>query len=185
MWETSCERGLAGALAPQQDTWQIAVDCAGWLDIFIYLQFLRLGLIEIFHFPIRSYSQFENKIAKGGAAYENNQELARNIGGTWRKLYEEYQQNNNLLSYYQESLYDQKKLQEQLESGSILIDKRLSKYFTEKGLTWCHKRNKCNLHEIISRRYHTYNQYFSLLKLSIMRRIDNNSTAINTIGTFC
>ena len=92
------------------------------------------GLIDIFHFPIRSYQQLENKIVKGGAAYENNQELPSAIGGTWRELYKQYEQNNNLHDYYQKNQYNQKRLQEMLESGSILIDKRLLSYFTEKGL---------------------------------------------------
>src|SRR5213595_2731300 len=32
------------------------------------------GTVEILHFPMRSYAQFENKIAKGGAAYARNRE---------------------------------------------------------------------------------------------------------------
>ena len=39
---------------------------------------------EVFHFPIRTYRQFENKVAKGGAAYARNTELPVQVGGTWR-----------------------------------------------------------------------------------------------------
>ncbi len=49
------------------------------------------GLIEILHFPLRTFRQFENKIIKGGAAYARNQALPRGVGITWRRLYEEYQ----------------------------------------------------------------------------------------------
>ena len=33
------------------------------------------GSIEILHFPMRTYAQFENKIVKGGRAYARNREL--------------------------------------------------------------------------------------------------------------
>ena len=49
------------------------------------------GRIEILHFPMRAYAQFENKIAKGGAAYARNTELPERTGRTWRKLYETWQ----------------------------------------------------------------------------------------------
>jgi hypothetical protein len=50
------------------------------------------GSIEILHFPMRSYAQFENKIAKGGAAYARNKELPEKTGRTWRRLYETWEQ---------------------------------------------------------------------------------------------
>lgn len=92
------------------------------------------GLIEIFHFPIRSYIQLENKIVKGGAAYERNQELPSAIGGTWRELYKEYQLNNNIHDYYQKKMYVESRLMGELKSGDIILDARLSDYFTEKNL---------------------------------------------------
>ena len=39
-------------------------------------------LVEILHFPTRSYGQIENKIAKGGAAYERNHGIYRRA--RWR-----------------------------------------------------------------------------------------------------
>ena len=95
---------------------------------------IKNGLIDIFHYPIRSYKQLENKIVKGGAAYERNKELPSAVGSTWRELYNEYQQNNNLQSYYQHNFYDEKRLKKELESGSILVDTQLPRYFIEKGL---------------------------------------------------
>jgi len=44
------------------------------------------GSIEILHFPMRSYAQFENKIIKGGRAYARNKELPEKTGRTWRRL---------------------------------------------------------------------------------------------------
>jgi hypothetical protein len=61
------------------------------------------GAIEILHFPMRSYAQFENKIVKGGRAYARNKELPEKIGRTWRRLYETWEQ-GGLRSYYDENV---------------------------------------------------------------------------------
>ena len=45
--------------------------------------------IEILHFPVRSYGQFANKIAKGGAAYTRSSQPLT-LGKTWRLLYERW-----------------------------------------------------------------------------------------------
>jgi Glycosyl transferase family 2 len=49
------------------------------------------GSIEILHFPMRSYAQFENKIVKGGRAYARNKELPEKTGRTWRRLYKTWE----------------------------------------------------------------------------------------------
>jgi hypothetical protein len=43
--------------------------------------------LEILHFPMRTYEQFENKIVKGGRALAANTELPPGKGQTWRQLY--------------------------------------------------------------------------------------------------
>ena len=50
------------------------------------------GSIEILHFPMRTYGQFENKIVKGGRAYGRNRELPQRTGRTWRRLYEAWEE---------------------------------------------------------------------------------------------
>ena len=61
------------------------------------------GSIEILHFPMRSYAQFENKIVKGGRAYARNKELPEKTGRTWRRLYETWEQ-GGLPGHYQENV---------------------------------------------------------------------------------
>jgi glycosyltransferase involved in cell wall biosynthesis len=61
------------------------------------------GSIEILHFPMRTYAQFENKIAKGGRAYARNTELPQRTGRTWRRLYEVYQE-GGLEAHYEEQI---------------------------------------------------------------------------------
>lgn len=48
--------------------------------------------IEILHFPMRTYEQFENKIMKGGRALAANTALPPGAGGTWRSLYGLFQE---------------------------------------------------------------------------------------------
>jgi hypothetical protein len=61
------------------------------------------GSIQILHFPMRTYAQFENKIVKGGRAYARNRELPQATGRTWRRLYEIWEQ-GGLREHYDESL---------------------------------------------------------------------------------
>src|SRR3954451_9782974 len=61
------------------------------------------GSVEILHFPMRSYSQFENKIVKGGRAYARNRELPEKTGRTWRRLYETWEQ-GGLPAHYDASV---------------------------------------------------------------------------------
>jgi hypothetical protein len=61
------------------------------------------GSIEILHFPMRTYSQFENKIVKGGRAYARNRELPQRTGRTWRRLYETWEQ-GGLRDHYDQNV---------------------------------------------------------------------------------
>jgi hypothetical protein len=90
------------------------------------------GLIEILHYPIRSYQQLEDKIAKGGAALKRNQQLPKGSVITWRKLFDELQRDSNLNRYFEDNFYGEKRLAEKLESGEILEDRRLADYLEGK-----------------------------------------------------
>jgi hypothetical protein len=59
--------------------------------------------VDILHFPMRSYSQFENKIVKGGRAYRRNRELPAKTGRTWRRLFRLWRQ-GGLPEYYEEQV---------------------------------------------------------------------------------
>src|SRR5919197_2584971 len=61
------------------------------------------GSIEILHFPMRTYAQFENKIVKGGRAYARNRELPERTGQTWRRLYETWEQ-GGLRDHYEDQM---------------------------------------------------------------------------------
>jgi hypothetical protein len=84
-------------------------------------------LIDIFHFPIRSYAQFTNKIIKGGQAYERNTTHDKNVGGTWRKLYDEYKK-NGLVDFYREQSVTAEQIADGLSKNELISDRRLSDY---------------------------------------------------------
>jgi hypothetical protein len=89
---------------------------------------IQKGVIEIFHFPIRSYNQFQNKIINGGAAYARNNELPQSIGNTWRTLYKTYQEEGNLENYVCSHRYSHDRLIKEIGDGRLVSDTRLRKF---------------------------------------------------------
>jgi hypothetical protein len=84
----------------------------------------RSSKLEILHFPLRSYEQFERKIANGGRAYEQSRGLKPEIGATWRYLYEVYRQ-GDLERYYRKKCLSIDNLDQALSSGLVVKDPRL------------------------------------------------------------
>ena len=62
--------------------------------------------IEIFHYPLRDYAQFQRKIKNGGAALERNKKISATTGNNWRYLYQELQ-HGRLRSYYDSQVPDE------------------------------------------------------------------------------
>lgn len=83
--------------------------------------------ITILHFPLRSFTQFENKIIKGGAAYERNKHLDKGIGITWRTLYTKHLE-GTLGEYYDQQTHSETNISDGLKSGDFVTDTRLQKY---------------------------------------------------------
>jgi hypothetical protein len=78
--------------------------------------------LQIFHYPLRFYTQFENKIAKGGAAYARNSELPYESGRSWRELYKLWCA-GELPSYFRERALSPEQIQEQLQNGALVVDR--------------------------------------------------------------
>lgn len=83
--------------------------------------------LEILHFPVRSYGQFEQKICDGVAALERNSRIDPNVGLTWRHLYHNHFKNGTLPAYYNSLRPAPSALAEQLSSGILVNDHRLQK----------------------------------------------------------
>lgn len=79
------------------------------------------GRLEILHFPLRTYDQFERKIVQGGNAYTRNPNLR--AGTTWRMLYERHQQ-GRLPEYWDTQLLDVPP-DEAVDAGVVVPDHRL------------------------------------------------------------
>ena len=77
--------------------------------------------IEIAHYPIRDYASFENKIAKGGAAYERNTELSPGMGATWRYLYNLWRA-GTLRAWFDQQLLTPERIAEGLANGGLTED---------------------------------------------------------------
>ena len=82
--------------------------------------------IEILHVPVRSYAQFANKIAKGGAAYERNEELPREVGHQWRRLHA-LQQSGEFDEEWQKLLLTDQEIAAGLADGTLVEDTRLAR----------------------------------------------------------
>jgi hypothetical protein len=91
------------------------------------------NVLDIFHFPIRRYAQFTNKIVKGGQAYERNTNQPSQAGDTWRKLYKEYQK-NGLVDFYRKQSMSAKQMERGLRQGVLITDRRLSDYLAQPAI---------------------------------------------------
>jgi hypothetical protein len=84
--------------------------------------------ITILHFPMRSYQQFADKIALGGAAYSRNIDLPAYIGSTWRHLYQVWQK-GELKDYFLSLIPSEMEIERELREGRFVRDTRLAEFF--------------------------------------------------------
>ena len=87
------------------------------------------GPLRIFHYPLRYYKQFENKIAKGGAAYARNGEFAPGYGHAWRALYAIWQ-TGGLPAYFGTKILAPEQIQERLKNGTLVLDRTTADILT-------------------------------------------------------
>jgi len=91
------------------------------------------GAIEILHFPVRAYAQMENKVLKGGAAYERNRELPREVGHRWRALYRIHQE-GGFPDAYAAMVPSDADVEAGLADGSLVEDTRLRDQLLRRSL---------------------------------------------------
>jgi Glycosyl transferase family 2 len=88
------------------------------------------GLLEIFHFPMRSYEQFERKVVQIGVGYELVDDRSAGVGQDQLELLE-LQRAGGLPTRYQELMLDEAALREGLRTGTIVADRRLCDFMRE------------------------------------------------------
>ena len=89
------------------------------------------GRLEILHFPLRTYAQFERKITSGGAAYEA-EGSPPGVGETWRHAYHLWRR-GELRDLYDGRILDAQRLADGLAAGAIVVDTRLKETIEEIG----------------------------------------------------
>lgn len=88
------------------------------------------GAVEVLHFPLRTYDQFERKTVLGGQAYEKNRTLRKGVGIVRRGLYQLYKK-GKLPEYYQLQSYPPRRIKRELQEGFIVKDTRLAEYLRQ------------------------------------------------------
>ncbi|MCB0487335.1 MAG: glycosyltransferase family 2 protein [Cyclobacteriaceae bacterium] len=83
--------------------------------------------LEILHFPIRSYQQFESKVKNGGSGYAQNKKLSENTGYHKRYWYDLLMK-DELHGEFDRFFYSEEKLENALEQGSLIYDNYLSSF---------------------------------------------------------
>lgn len=84
-------------------------------------------MLEVFHFPMRSYEQFERKVIQTGVGYEKLEQRSAEVGRDQLKLLQLYRE-NALRQYYEDALLDDDARRGGLEDGSIVQDRRFEHF---------------------------------------------------------
>lgn len=93
--------------------------------------------IDIFHFPVRSRTQFEKKIVQGGQAYERNTQFPESIGWHWRRWYRLYR-NEGIDAALADALPSTAALAGDLQDGVAIEDKSFAS-LVERTCNWVDK----------------------------------------------
>jgi len=76
--------------------------------------------IDIHHFPVRTYADFETKIVTGGRALQRNTTLPEGAAITWRRLYEQWQA-GALPAWYAAQQLTPEKIERGLTEGNLTV----------------------------------------------------------------
>jgi hypothetical protein len=89
-------------------------------------------LLEIFHFPMRSYDQFERKVVQIGIGYEKLEYRSPEVGRDQLKLLQVHRE-NGLREYYDNARLDETALEQGLRDGGIVLDRRLEIFMQQRS----------------------------------------------------
>jgi hypothetical protein len=93
---------------------------------------LPLPLLEILHFPVRSYDQFERKVVRAGLGYEALEARAPDVGRDQLELLEIHRR-GELHEHYARATLSAEQLESGLEQGNLIVDRRLQHSLGEGG----------------------------------------------------
>lgn len=85
--------------------------------------------ISVYHFPIRSYEQFQRKVVEGGSAIISNPNLSPGFGWHWRRWYQSYL-DGQLKNEYQLLVPGKEKMLECIKNGILVRDESIPQKIT-------------------------------------------------------
>ncbi|MHB1468026.1 MAG: glycosyltransferase family 2 protein [Solirubrobacteraceae bacterium] len=88
------------------------------------------GLLEIMHFPMRSYEQFERKVMKIGLGYERVEDRSPGVGSE-QLMQLALAREGRLREHYESHALDRGSLQRGLSDGTIVLDRRLADFMRD------------------------------------------------------
>lgn len=84
-------------------------------------------LLEVMHFPMRSYEQFERKVIQVGTGYEKLPDRSTGVGRDQLELLELYRR-GELRGYYDDLSLADAAIEAALQQGSVILDLRLADF---------------------------------------------------------
>jgi len=84
--------------------------------------------LTIYHYPIRTYAQFEAKVIQGGRAYARNTEFDPSVGGHWRRWYATWE-TGGLRAEYDAIVLDADARAAALAEGVLGHDDTMARHF--------------------------------------------------------
>lgn len=94
---------------------------------------ISTNAIEILHYPLRSLKQYENKIIKGGQAYQRNTIAPQFVGEAWRTLYAHYEKDGRLPDYIVSQIRTPEQIKQAVKRGELVEDRRLLDFMARLG----------------------------------------------------
>jgi hypothetical protein len=92
------------------------------------------GLIEVLHFPMRTFAQFERKVLATGLGLESLPFRSEGVGRDQLKLLE-LQREGKLVDYFEQHVLSDESVAAGLQSGELVVDRRLATFMAERELT--------------------------------------------------
>jgi hypothetical protein len=85
------------------------------------------GAVEVLHFPLRSFEQFEHKVVKVGVGYELLEDRPADVGCDQLQLLAMHR-DGGLSGYFRSEDLDLEQVQTGLERGELVTDRRLQAF---------------------------------------------------------
>jgi hypothetical protein len=86
---------------------------------------LPIPVLEILHFPVRSYAQFERKVVRAGLGYEALESRPPDVGRDQLELLE-IQRRGGLEAHYADATLSDEAVQAGVAEGSLVVDRRVA-----------------------------------------------------------